>query len=150
MPSAYKIEILKKIDNRISHEISLLLKQHITGAQEVSVKHLKKVIGSPLTYIFVAINKENKIVGMVTLVSFLNVAGIYKTWIEDVIVDVSHRRQGIGEALIKKALEKAQQLDIKTVNLTSRPGRIAANLLYRKLGFKIYNTNVFRFPLLKH
>jgi ribosomal protein S18 acetylase RimI-like enzyme len=41
----------------------------------------------------------------------------------------------------------ARALGCKTIELTSRPTREAANHLYRKLGFEIRDTNVYRFNL---
>jgi ribosomal protein S18 acetylase RimI-like enzyme len=40
----------------------------------------------------------------------------------------------------------AEGAGAKTVELTSRPSREAANRLYRRLGFEIRETNVYRYP----
>ena len=45
------------------------------------------------------------------------------------------------------ALDLARSLGCKTVDLTSRPSREAANRLYQRLGFKLRETNIFRFEL---
>ena len=44
-------------------------------------------------------------------------------------------------------VERARQLGAKTVDLTSRPSREAANHLYRKAGFEVRDTNVYRLRL---
>ena len=84
---------------------------------------------------------------MITIVSYLTLHNTYKTWFEDLFVDESVRRQGIGQALIKQAMSLAKKLKIKVVNFTSRPCRIAANHLYKKLGFKLYQTNHYKYKL---
>jgi ribosomal protein S18 acetylase RimI-like enzyme len=67
-----------------------------------------------------------------------------RAWIEDVVVDESARRQGVGEALTEAMVEQARARGCVTVDLTSRPSREAANELYQKQGFARRDTNVYR------
>jgi ribosomal protein S18 acetylase RimI-like enzyme len=64
-----------------------------------------------------------------------------------VVVDQSMRGKGIGEALTVKALEVAKAYGAKTVDLTSRPSREAANRLYQRVGFQLRQTNLYRFTI---
>ena len=57
------------------------------------------------------------------------------------------RRRGIGSALTNAAVERARAEGAKTVDLTSRPSREAANRLYLRNGFEVRDTNVYRFTL---
>ena len=57
------------------------------------------------------------------------------------------RGRGIGEALTRAGLERARELGVHEVNLTTRPAREAANRLYQRLGFQQRQTNVYRYPL---
>ena len=84
------------------------------------------------------------IVGLLTLAIFRVPTGI-RAWIEDVVVDERVRGQGIGETLNKEALMEARRRGAKTVDLTSRPSREAANRLYQRIGFVRRDTNVYRF-----
>ena len=86
------------------------------------------------------------VVGTLTLAIFRIPTGV-RAWIEDVIVDNSVRGQGCGEALSRAALAAATQAGARTVELTSRPSREAANRLYQRIGFTIRETNVYRFAL---
>ena len=43
------------------------------------------------------------------------------------------------------AIEHAQKIGARTVDLTSRPSREAANRLYRRAGFELRETNVYRY-----
>lgn len=90
--------------------------------------------------------RENQIVGTLTLAIFRIPTGL-RAWIEDVIVDGASRGKGIGEALVRAALEAAQGAGARTVDLTSRPSREAANRLYVRVGFEKRETNVYRFNL---
>ena len=81
-----------------------------------------------------------------TLVLF-DIPTYCKAWIEDVITDSNYRGQGIGRALVERAIEMAKELGADSVNLTSRPSREVARALYRKVGFEEVPTTVFRLLL---
>jgi ribosomal protein S18 acetylase RimI-like enzyme len=83
------------------------------------------------------------VVGMLTLVTFTLPTGI-RAWVEDVVVDDASRGGGVASALIRAAVDRAEQAGARTVDLTSRPGREAANRLYVRLGFTQRETNVYR------
>ena len=89
---------------------------------------------------------RKKIVGMLTLAVFRIPSGV-RAWIEDVVVDTEMRGNGIGAALVRRAIEIAQESKAKTVDLTSRPSREAANRLYQRLGFEQRSTNVYRYTV---
>ena len=54
------------------------------------------------------------------------------------------RGAGVGTALVDAALARAQSEGARTVDLTSRPSREAANRLYVRQGFTRRETNVYR------
>ena len=91
-------------------------------------------------------DQGGKIVGVLTLVVFRIPTGV-RAWIEDVVVDTELRGRGIGEALTRSALDLAGSLGSKTVDLTSRPSREAANRLYQRIGFALRQSNLYRFNL---
>jgi ribosomal protein S18 acetylase RimI-like enzyme len=68
-----------------------------------------------------------------------------RAWIEDVVVDEDARGRGVGAALNQVAIALADELGARTIDLTSRPSREAANRLYQRLGFVARETNVYRF-----
>lgn len=79
-----------------------------------------------------------------TLAMFLIPTG-RRAWIEDVVVDGDARGKGVGFLLNERALEIAKEAGARTVDLTSRPSREAANRLYQRLGFVERETNVYRY-----
>ena len=115
---------------------------------------LTEMVDAPGTFVLVARLASDgddqpgsgDIVGTLTLVCFRIPTGV-RAWIEDVIVDESAEGRGIGTALTERALELAAAAGAKTVDLTSRPSREAANHLYRKVGFELRDTNVYRYDL---
>lgn len=103
------------------------------------------MIAAPASDVLVAYEGE-RILGTLTLVTFRIPTGV-RAWIEDVVVDEAARGKGVGEALNRAAVELARAKGAKTVDLTSRPKREAANRLYRRLGFVARDTNVYRYEL---
>ena len=70
-----------------------------------------------------------------------------RAWIEDVVVDDAARGTGVASALVHAALDEARAQGARTVDLTSRPDREAANRLYLRLGFARRATHVYRYEL---
>ena len=125
-----------------------LTPQLSSSALPPSADVLAEIVASPAIALLVARDPdhEGRIVGTLTLVLFRIPTGA-RAWIEDVVVDEAHRRQGIGAALIQAASERARDAGARTIDLTSRPSREAANRLYRRLGFVQRETNVYRYSL---
>ncbi|MGQ0743178.1 MAG: GNAT family N-acetyltransferase [Acidimicrobiales bacterium] len=90
--------------------------------------------------------RSGLIVGSLALACFPIPTGV-RAWIEDVVVDEYHRGRGVARALMGAALDRAREAGARTVDLTSRPSRHAANQLYLSLGFTPRETNVYRIDL---
>ena len=106
---------------------------------------LAEIVASDATVLLVAVDAE-VIVGSMTLVLFRIPTGM-RAWIEDVVVDGEARGKGVRAALNRRALEIAANRGARTVDLTSRPSREAANRLYQRLGFEPRSTNVYRYDV---
>ena len=105
---------------------------------------LAEMVRSPATVLLLARDDDGNIVGTLTLVLFRIPTGM-RAWIEDVVVDQEWRGRGwVAERLCREALNRASAAGARTVDLTSRPSREAANRLYRRLGFAQRDTNVYR------
>ena len=121
-----------------------LMPQLSSSAPPPTAYELEDVVTSPATTVLVARNEDDVIVGALTLATFRVPTGV-RAWIEDVVVDQDERGKGIGAALVRAALELAGEAAARTVDLTSRPDREAANRLYLRLGFTQRTTNVYRY-----
>ncbi len=140
------IRIVSQYSDSLYESVLRLLPQLDPGMSAPSKDFFKEILNSEGIYFFVAEDDASEIAGMLTLVSYPNVSG-EKLWIEDVVVDGSFRGKGIGEMLIMAAIEYARGLGAREIKLTSRPFRTAANKLYQKLGFVMYETNVYKYKL---
>lgn len=139
-----KIKKINRFSDRVFKSVLKLLPQLAPGSELPSAEKFRSILKSENTHFFVAELNNNVIAGILTLVTYDIFTGT-KFWIEDVIVDESHRGKGIGKALILFAIEHARSKGAKSVDLTSRPSRIAANQLYRQIGFVKRKTNVYRY-----
>lgn len=106
---------------------------------------LAEILASPATRVLVAKDGE-AVIGTLTLALFRIPTGL-RAWIEDVVVDEGARGRGAGEALTREAIRIAAEAGARTVDLTSRPDRVAANRLYERIGFRKRETSVYRFDV---
>jgi ribosomal protein S18 acetylase RimI-like enzyme len=145
-----EIKLIKQIDSKQFSTINQLIKQLDPELDLITKKRLKKISQQTHVKILVATTKNHpkKIVGIVFLVHFQTLAG-NRGRIEDLIVEKNYRQQGIGRNLVKKAISLAKKLKLKSIELTSRPARIAANKLYQSLNFVKKETNVYQLNLNK-
>ena len=110
----------------------------------VTLEMLERAANAPETHLFAAEGEEGHIISCASLCIFHSPTG-RKANIEDVVVGAGFRGQGIGRALMEHIIEFARrELAPVDLNLTSRPERVAANEMYRKLGFERRGTNVYR------
>jgi ribosomal protein S18 acetylase RimI-like enzyme len=124
--------------------VQRLVPQLSSSAAVPSETEVAEIVASPATVLLMARHDTSgEIVGLLTLALFRLPTGM-RAWIEDVVVDSAFGRQGIGTALIHAALQRAVAAGARTVDLTSRPSREAANRLYQRVGFVQRETNVYR------
>ena len=141
------VSVANEVDLELISAFGRLIPQLSKSSPPPDADQLAEMLAHPGTTVFVARSDDDGVVvGTLTLVVFRIPTGL-RAWIEDVVVDQEGSRGGVGTALTNAALAKAEELGCKTVELTSRPSRVAANHLYRKLGFELRETNVYRFTL---
>ena len=139
------IEVSQITDELIT-AFTRLVPQLSSSAPAPSRADLTQIATSPATILFIARDpdQQGEIVGALTLAVYRIPTG-RRAVIEDVVVDASARGKGTGAALILAALERARKAGCRSVDLTSRPSRQAANHLYQRLGFVKRETNAFRY-----
>jgi len=139
------IEEVTKVTPELVEAWSTLSPQLSKSAPNVTDTVLSEIVESPATVLFIArLSPGAPIVGSLTLAIFRIPTGM-RAWIEDVVVDEGARGQRIGERLTRAAIERATGAGARTVDLTSRPTREAANRLYQRVGFRPRETNVYRY-----
>lgn len=67
--------------------------------------------------------------------------------VEDMIVDNAYRGKGYGQKILLNLLDWAKKEGIEVVELTTNPQRIAANELYKKVGFILHPTNHYLYKI---
>jgi ribosomal protein S18 acetylase RimI-like enzyme len=139
------IKEINRFSVRLFNAVLRLIPQLASDAELPTEKHFKGILRSDRTHFFIA-ELDKDIVGILTIATYDIPSGT-KVWIEDVVVDESQRGKGIGKELMLFAVDFAKTTGAKAIELTSRPSRIAANQLYKKLGFVIRETNVYRYSL---
>lgn len=135
-----------QVNNELVSAFERLTPQLSSSIRPPTEKELAEIVSSPSSVLFIAkdSSRHGEIVGSLTLALFRIPTGL-RAWIEDVVVDSESRRKGVGEALSRAALQRATEAGARTVDLTSRPSREAANRLYRRIGFTQRETNVYRY-----
>jgi len=140
-----QIEQLGQVDSATVETVGRLLAQLSTSASPLTAEQLQRIVDAEATTVFVAVI-DGQTVGMLALATFTIPTGV-RAWIEDVVVDDEVRGRGVGKSLVRAALDHAASLGARTVELTSRPSRQAANTMYERLGFQLRDTNVYRYEL---
>jgi ribosomal protein S18 acetylase RimI-like enzyme len=136
------IEVADTADAALCAAVAALIPQLSSSAPPTALSELQRIIEDPATTLLLA-RQGDRVVGMLTLAVFTVPTGV-RAWIEDVVVDDGARGAGVASALVESALEHADRQGARTVDLTSRPQREAANRLYVRLGFERRETNVYR------
>ncbi len=139
------IEVREHVDDALVAGFARLTPQLSSSSPAPTAEDLRTIVESDSCHLLVA-SVDGAIVGSLTLVVF-PIPTAVRAWIEDVVVDDAARGRGVGAHLNRRAIELAAELGAKTVDLTSRPSREAANRLYQRLGFVARETNVYRYEL---
>lgn len=140
-----KIYKLTTVTDQVVDAFGKLIPQLAPNCALPTKNDLEALVKSEMTQLFIA-EEDEVVLGALTLV-FTKIPTGSKVWIEDVVVDSSARGKGVGKQLMAFAIDYVKNQNIKTINLTSSPDRIAANNLYQRLGFMQRETNVYRLTM---
>ena len=146
------VELITAATPEIHEAMGRLIPQLSRSAAPMSEADVQRFLSQDSVHLFAFRPDEadaqgnRPILGMLSLVAFEIPTGV-RAWVEDVVVDEAARGQGAGFALVEAAVEHAKKFGARTVDLTSRPSREAANRLYQRAGFQLRETNVYRVTL---
>jgi ribosomal protein S18 acetylase RimI-like enzyme len=140
-----QVEVLSEVTDEVVEAFGRLLPQLSRSAPPLDKAALVAIVSAPAITLLVA-RTDEAITGTLTLAMFPIPTGI-RAWIEDVVVDDAARGHGVGGALTSEALRIAKAAGARTVDLTSRPSRVAAGRLYERLGFEVRDTRNYRYSL---
>ena len=146
VPDGFRIEEAHEPSEGLLAAVRSLVAQLSKSAAVPSRRDLSELLASPASRLLIARDEDEQALGMLTLVLFRIPTGV-RAWIEDVVVLDNARGRGVGRLLVRRSIEIARDGGARTVDLTSRPDREAANALYVREGFKLRESNVYRITL---
>lgn len=150
------VELIEQSSPELVAAMERLIPQLSRSAKPLTAEQTQALVDQDSVYLFVfrtdkpVITADGNeveagtILGMLSLATFAIPTGV-RAWVEDVVVDAGTRGMGAGQQLVEAAVAHAQKIGARTVDLTSRPSREAANRLYRRCGFELRETNVYRY-----
>jgi predicted N-acetyltransferase YhbS len=141
-----RLEIVTKADDELYEAFQRLVPQLTDNNPPPSLNDLADLVRDSSSTLIIARNENDDIVGALTLAVYRVPTGI-RSVIEDVIVDISTRGEGVGEALMLRGIDLAREKGAGNISLTSNPMRVAANKLYLRVGFIKRETNAYQMKL---
>ena len=141
------IQQIHEVTDELVEAFQRLMPQ-LTTRPAPSRAELQALVAFPASTLLVARESDaSAIVGAATLSLVRAPSGVHGR-LEDVVVDGAARGKGIGAALTEEVIRLAKASGADYIALTSNPRREAANRLYQRVGFKKWETNVYRMDLL--
>jgi GNAT superfamily N-acetyltransferase len=142
-----RVEIATEVSPELVDALAHLLPQLNPSLPVPDSQRLRRLIADPAVTLLVALDDGN-IVGTTTVIVYTTPFWI-KARLDEVVVDSAARGKGVGEALVKAALDIGRQKGAQVAELQSGRGgnRKAAHRLYERMGFKIRDSDVMRVVL---
>lgn len=142
-----KITKLEKYTPETAERIRELLIQLSRSGKdrgEIPKTWFEELIASPYHDMLIALDDDNKIIGIATLSIHMGPIIRKNAYLEDFVTDITVRGQGIGTALWNAMLDWAAEKGCKNLEFTCGAGREASQQFYKNHGAAIYDTNFFR------
>ena len=142
-----RIEILKTYTPETATRVRELLIQLSRSKKdrgEIPREWFDELISSPYHDMLLALDDNDKIIGIATLSIIMGPIVRKNAYLEDFVTDESVRGRGIGSKLWDAMLDWAKEKGCAELNFTSGQGREAAWRFYQGKGAEIYDTNFFR------
>ena len=141
------IEQVTAVTDELVEAFQRLMPQLTVNHPSPSRADLQTLVAFPASTLLAAReNDAGPIVGVATLSLLRTPSGVH-AHLEDVVVDSAARGKGIGAALTREVIRLAKESGADYIALTSNPRREAANRLYQRVGFKKWETNLYRYDL---
>lgn len=125
----------------------LVLMNELNPVIYVDATMLRRVAASASSHLFVMKDECGRIIGTATLCVFDSPTG-QKAHVEDVVVLSTYRGHGLGRVMMEHLIDYARKELVKVdIQLTSSPFRVAANGMYKAMGFQQKETNVYKMEI---
>ncbi|TMD98879.1 MAG: GNAT family N-acetyltransferase [Chloroflexi bacterium] len=142
-----RIEAVREATPELHAALARLLPQLNPTLPVPDMARLERLLADPDVTLLVA-KDGDEVVGTTTVIVYTTPFWI-KARLDEVVVDASARGKGVGEALVKAALEVGREHGAQVAELQSGrgPRRDAAHRLYERLGFRVRDSDVLRIVL---
>lgn len=142
-----RVERVDDVTAEVEEALARLLPQLNSTLTVPDVERLRRLVADPAVTLLVA-RDGDEIVGTTTVIVYTTPFWI-KARLDEVVVDAAARGKGVGEALVKAALDVGRERGAQVAELQSGRGdaRKAAHRLYERLGFTIRDSDVMRIVL---
>jgi GNAT superfamily N-acetyltransferase len=142
-----RIEAVREATTEVEQALARLLPQLNPTLPVPTMQRLQALMADPAVTVLVA-RDGDKIVATATVIVYTTPFWI-KARLDEVVVDQSARGKGVGEAIVQACLAVARERGAQVAELQSGrgPARDVANRLYRRIGFQLRDSNLYRFTL---
>lgn len=142
-----RIDSVNKVTPQLQQALARLLPQLNPTLEVPDLTRLQRLVADPAVTLLIAVDGD-VIVGTTTVIVYTTPFWI-KARLDEVVVDAKARGKGVGEALVKAALDVGRQKGAQVAELQSGRGenRQAAHRLYERLGFRIRDSDIMRIVL---
>lgn len=112
-----------------------------------TAERIEALMADPAVTLVVA-RDGDEIVGTATVIVYTTPFWI-KARLDEVVVDASARGKGVGEAIVRACLDIGRRKGAQVAELQSGrgPARAAAHRLYKRIGFEVRDSDIFRIKL---
>jgi GNAT superfamily N-acetyltransferase len=142
-----RIEEVRDATPAVQQALARILPQLNPNLTVPNMARLERLVADPDVALLLAWDGEVA-VGTTTVIVYTTPFWI-KARLDEVVVDAGARGKGVGEALVRAAIEVGRKRGAQVVELQSGrgPNRAAAHRLYERVGFRTRDSDLFRLIL---
>ena len=142
-----RVEPVGELTPELEEALARLLPQLNASLTVPDRERLERILADRAVTLLVA-REGDDIVGTATVIVYTTPFWI-KARLDEVVVDETARGKGVGEALVKACLAVGRGRGAQVAELQSGrgPARVVANRLYRRMGFELRDSNLYRITL---
>ena len=142
-----RIEQAGEATTELRDALAKLLPQLNPNLAVPDLERLERLVEDPDVVLLIA-RDGDEVVGTTTVIVYTTPFWI-KARLDEVVVDAAARGKGVGEALVREAIEVGRRKGAQVVELQSGrgPNRVDAHRLYERIGFRTRDSDLFRLVL---
>ena len=140
-----QIEAATEATPELEAALARLLPQLNPNLVVPDAERVRALLDDPAVTVLLAKDGAD-VVGTATVIVYTTPFWI-KARSDEVVVDAGARGKGAGEALVNACLDIARKRGAQIAELQSARHREVANRMYRRMGFRLRDSNLYRMTL---